>query len=216
MEHFGPQGWWPGETSQEHLAGCVLAQNTRWDRVEPVIQRLKDIGILYDYRVLDVPSEELAALLKGSGTYRRKAEYLRAVWAYMAELNWDGSPGSVSVDTDSLRGGLLSIKGVGPETADCILLYVMGRPVFVVDSYTRRILSRHGLCSEKASYHEIQKLFHDALDPDAEVFSEFHALLVACAKLFCRPVPQCGGCPLRYHGFIPYIPAPCAEGCRSG
>lgn len=216
MEHFGPQGWWPGETSEEHLAGCVLAQNTRWDRVEPVIRRLKDMGLLYEYRLLGVPSEELAALLRGSGTYRRKAEYLRAVWAYMAELNWDGTPGSVSLNTDSLRSGLLSIKGVGPETADCILLYVLERPVFVVDAYTRRILSRHRLCSEKASYAQIQALFHEALDPDAALFNEFHALLVACGKDFCRPVPRCGCCPLREPWLFPYISSPCAEGCRSG
>ncbi len=196
LEHFGPQGWWPGETSEEHLAGCVLAQNTRWDRVEPVIRRLKDMGILEGNRLLDVPVEELSLLLRGSGTYRRKAEYLQGVWAYMAELSWNGTPGSVTLDTVSLRKGLLSIKGVGPETADCILLYVLERPVFVVDAYTRRILSRHGLCPEKASCYQIQKLFHDVLSPDVGVFNEFHALLVACAKGFCRPQPKCEGCPI--------------------
>ncbi len=184
--------------------------------MEPVIRRLKDMGILEGNRLLDVPVEELSLLLRGSGTYRRKAEYLQGVWAYMAELSWNGTPGSVTLDTVSLRKGLLSIKGVGPETADCILLYVLERPIFVVDAYTRRILSRHGLCPEKASCHHIQKLFHDALSPDVGVFNEFHALLVACAKGFCRPQPKCEGCPLRELSFIPYISSPCAEGCRSG
>ena len=196
MDHFGPQGWWPGETSEEHLAGCVLAQNTRWDRVEPVVADLRSSGLLQGRKLLDVPLEELAERLKGSGTYRRKAEYLRNVWAYMKESGWNGTPESVSRNTSLIRQELLSLRGVGPETCDCILLYVLERPVFVVDAYTKRILSRHGFCTDRDTYSMVQEVFHSTLEADPEVFKEYHALLVACAKKYCRPVPRCGGCPL--------------------
>ena len=196
MDHFGPQGWWPGETPEEHLAGCVLAQNTRWDHVEPVIAELRKSGLLHGSNLLDTSLEELAEHLKGSGTYRRKAEYLRNVWAYMTDSGWDGTPDSIQGETAVLRSELLSLKGVGPETCDCILLYVLERPVFVVDAYTKRILSRHGLCREKEAYSRVQEVFHYILEPDAEVFKEYHALLVACAKNYCRPVPRCRDCPL--------------------
>jgi endonuclease III related protein len=196
MERFGPQGWWPGETSGEHLAGCVLAQNARWERVAPVIERLKRLGVLEGSRLLELPEEELSSLLRGSGTYRRKAEYLRGVWKFMREQGWDGEPASVKEDTGILRKKLLSLKGVGPETADCILLYVLERPVFVVDAYTKRILSRHGLCSENDSCEKVQRSFHRELETDTEVFREYHALLVGCAKEYCRPRPRCEYCPL--------------------
>ena len=196
LDHFGPQGWWPGETSEEHLAGCVLAQNTRWDRVEPVIARLRNSGLLLGSKLLDVSLEELAECLKGSGTYRRKAEYLQNVWAYMTNSGWDGTPESVTRDTSVIRQELLSVKGVGQETCDCILLYVLERPVFVVDAYTKRILSRHGFCRDTDTCSVVQEIFHKILKADVEVFKEYHALLVACAKEYCRPVPRCRGCPL--------------------
>jgi len=196
MDHFGPQYWWPGETSEEHLAGCVLAQNTRWDRVEPVIADLRESGFLQGETLLEASADVLINILKGTGTYRRKAEYLRNVWAYMRKSGWDGTPESVYKETSLLRTELLALKGVGPETCDCILLYVLERPVFVVDAYTKRILSRHGLCREKETYSTVQNIFNKSLEPNVEVFKEYHALLVACAKEFCRPVPRCGGCPL--------------------
>lgn len=196
LARFGPQGWWPGETPEERLAGCVLAQNARWDRVEKAIERLRRSGMLFHFSISETSVEELGGMIRESGTYRRKAEYLREVWRFMESRGWDGTPGSVVQETGDLRKELLSVRGVGPETADCILLYVLKRPVFVVDAYTRRILSRHGICGEKASYREIQTLFHSSLEPDEEVFNEFHALLVACAKRYCRPRPECGGCPL--------------------
>ena len=198
---FGPQGWWPGDNSYEHFAGCILAQNTRWDRVEPVLARLKKMDLLPPSEFLRLKENELAELLRGSGTYRRKAGYLQNAGRYMLSLGWDGTPKSVDSPTGRIRGELLSLKGIGPETCDCILLYVLERPVFVVDAYTKRILGRHGLCRERSSYSVVQKSFHSELDADVEVFQEYHALLVACAKEYCRPAAKCQGCPLQEEGF---------------
>ncbi len=199
LEALGPQGWWPGETPDEVLVGCVLAQNTRWGRVVPVIERLRERGLLSPRAFLSLPESGLAELLKGCGTYRLKAAYLRNVGEYMVRSGWDGSPESVAhLPTRKTRDELLALRGVGPETADCILLYVMGRPVFVVDAYTTRILSRHGLCRPGERYHAVQALFHDQLTPDLECFRDFHGALVACGARFCRPRrPDCGSCPLR-------------------
>jgi endonuclease-3 related protein len=193
---FGPRGWWPGDSSHEHFVGCILAQNTRWDRVVPVIERMKSGNVLNPVEFVKLSEDALADFLKGSGTYRRKALYLGNAGKYMLSLGWDGTPGSVTCDTGLLRQELLSLNGIGQETCDCILLYVLERPVFVVDAYTKRILCRHKLCGEKAGYSEIQKLFHSSLHPDVEMYKEYHALLVECAKQFCRPVSRCIDCPL--------------------
>jgi len=193
---FGPQGWWPGDSSHEHFIGCILAQNTRWNSVVPVIQRMKKENLLTPGEFAKLSEEDLALVLKGSGTYRRKAVYLKRAGEYMLSLGWDGSAGSVEGSTEKLRKELLSLNGIGPETCDCILLYVLERPVFVVDAYTKRILSRHRLCGEKTGYGEIQNLFQSSLSPDVEMFREYHALVVECAKQYCRPVPKCTGCPL--------------------
>ena len=194
--HFGPQGWWPGDSSFEHFAGCILAQNTRWERVIPVIERMKERGVLQPEKFLKLDRDDLAILLMGSGTYQRKAEYLQIAGEYMQSVGWNGSPESVTAATEKLRCELLSLKGIGPETCDCILLYVLERPVFVVDAYTRRILGRHGLCNKNERYEEIQNLFHQNLDADVELFKEYHALMVACAKHYCRVKPVCTDCPL--------------------
>jgi endonuclease-3 related protein len=197
FEHFGPQNWWPGETPDEILTGCVLAQNTRWERVVPVIENLKNLDLLSPGRLIDVPREKLAALLRGSGTHNRKAEYLLELARFFHGKGWDGRPESLAdLDTYHLRNDLLELRGVGPETTDCILLYVLGRPVFVIDAYTRRILGRHGICTGSESYDELQSLFHESLSPDPELFNEYHALLVVCAKKYCRSAPVCDSCPL--------------------
>lgn len=161
-----------------------------------MIERMKEKGILPPKKFIQLEIDELAEILKGSGTYQRKAEYLQNAGRYMLSKGWDGTPDSISEETPVLRKELLGLKGIGPETCDCILLYVLKRPVFVVDAYTLRILSRHELCSGKAKYGEIQELFHCRLFPGVEMFKEFHALLVECAKQYCRPNPQCTHCPL--------------------
>jgi len=193
---FSPMGWWPGDSRYEYFVGCILAQNTNWNRVIPVIERMKKMDILAPEKFLQLGHEQLAEVLKGSGTYRRKAEYLRIAGEYMLSIGWNGTPESVADNTDTIRNELLELKGTGPETCDCILLYVLERPVFVVDAYTIRIMSRHGLCNGKAKYSEVQKIFHRELSPDVSMFNEFHALFVECGKQFCRPEPLCSNCPL--------------------
>lgn len=200
--HFGPLGWWPGDSHYEYFIGCILAQNTRWERVVPVLEKMKSRDILTPEKYLLLSTDELAEVLKGSGTYKRKAEYLRTAGEYMLSIGWDGSPKSVEIATQLLRSELLSLKGIGQETCDCILLYVLERPVFVVDAYTLRIMSRHSLCNNKASYDEIQEIFHSNLIFDVEIFKEYHALIVECAKQFCRPKPFCKDCPLNERGFV--------------
>ncbi len=196
LHHFGPQGWWPGDSCYEYFIGCILAQNTRWERVVPVLERMKQRDILTPAKYLLLSTDELEEVLKGSGTYKRKAEYLRIAGRYMISRGWNGSPSSVNTSTLQLRGELLSLKGIGQETCDCILLYVLERPVFVVDAYTNRILGRHGLCHEKASYGDIQEIFYENLVSDVIIYKEYHALLVECAKKYCRPKPLCSDCPL--------------------
>ncbi|MCK5786338.1 MAG: hypothetical protein KAH54_07250 [Candidatus Sabulitectum sp.] len=196
FNRFGPRGWWPGESSHEHFIGCILAQNTRWDRVVPVIERMKQMKILAPEKFLQMSRDDLAEILKGSGTYHRKAEYLQIAGEYMLSKGWNGTPESISETTSALRDELLNLKGIGPETCDCILLYVLERPVFVVDAYTIRILSRHGFCKEKANYAEVQELYHSSLALNVEMFKEYHALIVECAKQFCKPGPLCTDCPL--------------------
>ena len=215
-QSLGPQGWWPGETPDEVLVGCVLAQNTRWSRVVPVINRLGERGLLSPSAFTQLQEEELALLLRGSGTYRQKACYLQNLGEYMLSRGWNGSVDSLAgLESDTLRKELLELKGIGPETADCVLLYVLDRPVFVIDAYTRRILSRHRLCDPKADYNELQRGFHASLPKDACIYGEYHGLLVATAKRWCRPRPRCAECPLADRELPGDIPPP-AEGCRSG
>lgn len=196
LEHFGQLNWWPGETFYEIFVGCILAQNTRWERVVPVIAEMKRLDILAPQNYLALSIEELESVIKESGTYRRKAEYLRTAGEFMVSKGWDGTPSSVTTATEELRCELLALKGIGPETCDCILLYVLERPVFVVDAYTKRILSRHKLCSAKAKYSEVQKLFHKGVKADVSVYKEYHGLIVECAKQFCKTKPLCQLCPV--------------------
>ena len=194
--HFGSQGWWPGDSCYEYFIGCILAQNTRWERVVPVLERMRSRGITAPSEFLQLEREELAQIIRESGTFRRKAEYLQIAGNYMLSIGWNGHPDSVTISTERLRNELLSLKGIGHETCDCILLYVLERPVFVVDAYTKRILVRHCLCNKEAGYSEIQQLFTDYVETDIEVYKEYHALIVECAKKYCRPKPLCADCPL--------------------
>jgi endonuclease-3 related protein len=195
-DHFGPQHWWPGDTPDEVIVGCVLTQNTRWENVERVIEALKGKRLIYPQLYTKLSREELALQLRGCGTYRQKAEYLLNLGKYLLDRGWTGDPDSLSeVDTDVLRSELLAVRGVGPETADSILLYALQRPVFVVDAYTRRILARHNMGANLA-YEGIQRLFMESLPTEVGLFNEYHALMVACGKTYCRRKPLCGECPL--------------------
>lgn len=197
-DHFGPQHWWPGETPFEVILGAVLTQNTNWGNVEKAIANLKGAGLLSYPRLAELPVGLLAEYIRPAGYYNIKAARLHNLFALIRD-RYQGSVDALLVEeTETLRHALLSVKGIGPETADSIVLYAAGRPVFVVDAYTYRILLRHDLIGEEAGYEEIQELFMANLAPDAPLYNEFHALLVRVGKEFCRKsTPRCQGCPLK-------------------
>ncbi len=195
---YGPQHWWPADTPTEMVIGAILTQNTAWTNVERAIQNLRQAGCLTLAALRRTPDEKLARLIQPSGTYRVKAARLRAfvehVWGH-----FDGSlDAMLTGELGVVRRRLLGIHGIGPETADCILLYAGGHPSFVVDAYTKRILRRHFLIAPTAGYDEIRDLFHAALTPDPVVFNEYHALLVAVGKDHCRAKAVCEDCPLEH------------------
>ncbi len=194
---FGPRHWWPGETSLEVMVGAILTQNTSWVNVEKAIHRLKERGVLTAEGMHRLTRSKLETLIRSSGTYRIKADRLMAFMTFLFET-YEGKISRMKREPLwGLREELLKVRGIGPETADCILLYALGKPAFVVDAYTKRILSRHGIISEKASYAEVQQLFMDHLPADARLFNEYHALLVYLGKRVCQKSPKCDICPIK-------------------
>ena len=206
LDHFGPQEWWPAETDLEVMVGAVLTQNTNWKNVERAIENLKagNLLSLHDLSALSIP--ELAELVRPAGYFNIKAKRLKNLIDFIAERYQADLSIFLDQETEKLREGLLSVKGIGPETADSIVLYAARRAVFVVDAYTHRILSRHGMTDEQASYHELQALFMDHLPDDPALFNEFHALIVKTGKEYCRRKPLCNPCPLQEWGPISPIP----------
>jgi len=193
---FGPQHWWPGETPLEIVVGAVLTQNTNWANVEKAIINLKAHDLLDLAELASLPPEILAHHIRPAGYYNLKAKrlqnLLRLIHAQGGDLDT-----FLAQPAGQLRQTLLSVKGIGPETADSIILYAANQPIFVVDAYTHRLLLRHNLISEEADYHEIQELFMDNLPPDPALFNEYHALIVSCGKQFCKKSnPNCPACPL--------------------
>jgi endonuclease-3 related protein len=193
---YGPRHWWPGETSFEVMVGAILTQNTSWRNVEKAIQKLKAKRVLNPRGIYGLKRSQLASLIKSSGYYRIKADRLKSLMDFLFE-EYDGNLKRMKRKRlVELRKELLGVKGIGPETADSILLYALKKPIFVVDAYTKRVLSRHGVISEKASYEEIQKLLMDHLPLDEELFNEYHALIVQAGKMVCKKIPRCDTCPL--------------------
>ena len=197
LAYFGPQHWWPGETAFEVMVGAVLAQNTNWQNAEKAIANLKEAEKLSLAAMVALSAEELAEYIRPAGYYNIKAGRLRNLFSMIAE-NWDNDLDYLlRQPVPVLREQLLSVKGIGPETADAMLLYAAEQPIFVVDTYTHRLLLRHELISEDADYFQIQELFMDNLEEDAALFNEYHALLVQTGKHFCKKSkPQCAECPL--------------------
>lgn len=193
---YGPQHWWPGESVFEVIVGAILTQNTSWTNVEKAIHSLKNKGVLNPEGIRNLKRSELSRLIKSSGYYRIKADRLKNFIEFLFKCYHGDLELMKKEERNQLRERLLQIKGIGPETADSILLYGFGIPIFVVDAYTKRILVRHGLISEKASYEEIQNLFIDHLPNDEQLFNEFHALLVRVGKTVCKKIPKCDLCPL--------------------
>ncbi len=193
---YGPRHWWPGETSFEVMVGAILTQNTSWRNVEKAIQRLKGRGVLNPEGIHYLKKSQLTPLIKSSGYYRVKAGRLKAFINFLYE-EFDGDLKRMGREKlVELREKLLRVNGIGPETADSILLYGLKKPIFVVDAYSRRILSRHQIILEKASYEEVQKLFMDHLPFNEKLFNEYHALLVYLGKTVCKKMPRCDICPL--------------------
>lgn len=192
---YGPQHWWPADTAFEVMIGAVLTQNTAWTNVERALERLKARIELDSGPILGLPLEELADALRPAGYFNVKARRLMALCEYLESSA--GLQGLARLETSVLREALLGVKGVGPETADDILLYAFDRPVFVVDAYTRRLFSRLGLLDGDEQYEAIRAGFESALGPDAPLFNEYHALIVRHAKLVCRSTPDCRNCVLR-------------------
>jgi endonuclease-3 related protein len=201
FDAYGRQHWWPADTPFEVMVGAVLTQNTAWPNVEKAIENLKRQGMLCPRAMMASAAQQVAALIRPAGYFNVKAQRLQNLCRFV--LQNGGVEALAGLTTNALRRGLLAVNGVGPETADDILLYAFGRPVFVVDAYTRRIGQRIGLLRGDESYEAIRAAFETALPSDADLLNELHALIVRHAKEHCRKRPLCQGCCLRSQCLAP-------------
>lgn len=211
LAHFGPQYWWPGDTTFEICLGAILTQNTAWTNVEKAIINVKQAGLLDFKKCLFADDATIASLIRPAGYFNVKTKRLRSFLVAVHENHRD-LDALFELSEQNLREFLLSIKGIGPETADSMVLYAFGKPSFVIDAYTKRILTRHDLILDEATYDDMKEFFERHLEADEKVFNEFHALIVATAKDFCRKTkPDCEHCPLRDltdHNFYgPIVPS---------
>lgn len=193
---FGQQHWWPGETALEVAVGAILTQNTNWVNVEKAIVNLKKKRLLDVGRLLDTPVHRLAAVIRPSGYFNIKAKRLKNFVELLAADYGGGMKRMKREDQETIRRKLLSVNGIGPETADSIILYALEKPVFVIDAYTKRVLSRHHIMKHDSCYADFQGLFHSSIERNAVIYNEYHALFVRLAKVRCRIKPFCSGCPL--------------------
>jgi endonuclease-3 related protein len=195
---LGPMHWWPAKTPFEVIVGAILTQSTSWTNVERAIDNLRAARMLTPSAILKARTSRLAALVRPSGYFRQKAKKLKAFVRFL-QRQYDGSLKRMfQSGTPELREKLLSVHGIGPETADSILLYAGNHPVFVVDAYTHRIFGRHAITSGKPDYETVRALFETGLPRHPQLWNEFHALIVNTGKNWCRKsVPRCDECPLR-------------------
>jgi endonuclease-3 related protein len=196
LAHFGPLGWWPGRGSFEIALGAILTQNTAWTNVEKAISTLRRDGLL-SLRAMDALSPaEIAPRIRSAGYFNQKARTVRAFLDWLRGRPGRGVREKLRGPLPEVRRSLLAVRGIGPETADSILLYAADRRTFVVDAYTRRILSRHGLVPERIRYEDLRAWFEEALPRDVALYNELHAQIVNVGKDFCRKAaPRCAGCP---------------------
>ncbi|MBI4706844.1 MAG: endonuclease III domain-containing protein [Candidatus Omnitrophica bacterium] len=206
---FGPQHWWPGDSSFEVMVGAILTQNTNWVNVEKAIVNLKEEKLLDAKKLYKLPEKKLAKLIRPAGYYNVKAKRLKNFLRFFLESYRGNIRAMKKADLDILRRQLLNVNGIGPETADSILLYALEKNIFVVDAYTKRVFSRHRIIKEDAGYHEVQEIFMrlvncagksacKSISGWVRLFNEYHALIVRLAKEFClKNKPKCGLCPLR-------------------
>ena len=197
---FGPQHWWPGDTPFEITVGAILTQNTNWGNVEKAIANLKRQKVLSARKIHELTHEKLAGLIKPAGYFNVKSKRLKSFIEFLMDDYGGSLKKMAKEDLTPLREKLLAVHGIGPETADSILLYALDKPVFVIDAYTKRALSRHGVLSYDEPYEIYQGLFHGELKKDVRLFNEYHALFVRLGKEYCRPRPLCEGCPLNLSG----------------
>jgi endonuclease-3 related protein len=196
LKAFGRQHWWPGETPLEVVVGAILTQNTNWTNVEKAIANLKGAGLLEARALMSAPFEPLAELIRPAGYYNVKARRLKNFFDWL-DANHDGDLERMFARRlPQLREELLQVRGVGPETADSILLYAGNKPSFVVDAYTYRIFSRHQFLPAETTYDEVKEFFESNLPEDVRLYNEYHALIVALGKRYCKPRPLCDECPL--------------------
>lgn len=200
FNHFGPQNWWPAENDLEVIVGAILTQNTSWKNVEKAIANLKKKNLLSLPTLYSISITELSEEIRPAGYFNIKAKRLKNLIHFLVG-HYGGDLSLFLADkTARLREKLLSVKGIGPETADSILLYACRRSIFVVDTYTFRILHRHEMVDEQVSYHDLQDLFMANLPDEPSLFNEFHALIVKAGKDYCRKKPLCHLCPLKDWG----------------
>ncbi len=205
LRRYGPQHWWPGETPFEVIVGAILTQSAAWSNVEKAILNLKASCALSPRVLRELPEPELAGLIRPSGYYNAKARKLKAMAGWLQQYG-DSLDRAFAKDIPALREELLAVHGIGEETADSIILYAAGKPIFVIDAYTRRIMGRLGLRPAREGYGGYQALFTANLPADARLFNEYHALLVCLGKYACRKQPRCGECCLKdlcEHGMRP-------------
>ena len=198
IDHYGGQGWWPADSKLECAVGAILTQNTSWKNVEIAIRNIKSVMDITEVNLTSISLEELSILIKPSGFYNQKARRIKSLTDFI-NSSYGGKIENMQTDNPfTLRQKLLQINGIGPETADCILLYALGKKFFVVDKYTYRLLYRHGIIDNQADYNEIQKIFMDNIEMNTELYSEFHALIVKLGKNNCGRKSNCRGCPLEH------------------
>ena len=194
--HYGHTGWWPADSPFEVAVGAILTQNTAWVNVTKAIANLKVADWLDPRAILAASDAALHEALRPAGYFRVKTDRLRHFCRYLVDNHGGSMAAMAELPLEALRTELLAVKGIGPETADCILLYACGKPVFVIDAYTRRVLRRHGIAMADAPYDELRRWFEEHLGRDEALWREFHALFVYVGKDFCRTRARCEGCPL--------------------
>ncbi len=196
FKSFGQQYWWPGETTLEILIGAILTQNTSWNNVEKAINNLKKNKLLTFPTLQKISTKRLAQLIRPSGYFNIKAQRLKELIKFI-HTQYNGNLLAMQKQNIVLlRQQLLKVKGIGPETADSILLYAFNKPIFVIDAYTKRIFSRHNIIRDDMPYHDIQNLFMKNLPNKIQLFNEYHALIVRLGKEFCKKTPTCNKCPI--------------------
>ncbi|MBN2017663.1 MAG: endonuclease III domain-containing protein [Candidatus Cloacimonetes bacterium] len=193
LDRYGPQYWWPGKTRDEIIIGAILTQNTNWKNVEKAINSLKSENLLALYSIEHSSLDLISKCIRSSGYYNQKAKRLKSIAHY---FNQYGYQVFIEKSITNFRSELLSINGIGHETADSILLYAFDKPIFVIDAYTKRIFHRLGFLPKSPSYDDVQRFFMNNIQKDVKLFNEYHALIVRHAKECCQKIPQCSNCVL--------------------